>query len=321
MALDTNNKFARLKSELENPIPEVVTLATVNQSVKTGTSVNETQTETIEEVAAAGAQEVTLQQVRDKIPAVGQQPMAASLPVVIASDQSDVPISASTLPLPTNAATESTLGTLLTEVEFEARINTLGQKAMVASTPVVIASDQSPVPISGTITATVTDVGVRNVADVRINPSTAERQDTATAILTTIDADTGSIDSKLNTLGQKAMVGSVPVVISSDQSALPVSGTISVSQDKSTNELFSTASVSNVDSEVLAANSDRKMVAIFNDSGAVVYFKYGAAATTTSFSFRMANNEYYEFPQPVYTGSLHAIRGAGSGNVHITEFE
>jgi len=43
------------------------------------------------------------------IEAKGQQLMANSLPVVIASDQSTLPISASALPLPTGAATEATL--------------------------------------------------------------------------------------------------------------------------------------------------------------------------------------------------------------------
>lgn len=38
---------------------------------------------------------------------VGQKAMAASVPVVIASDQSTVPVSAATLPLPTNAAQET----------------------------------------------------------------------------------------------------------------------------------------------------------------------------------------------------------------------
>jgi len=46
-----------------------------------------------------------------------------------------------------------TVGTLLTEAAFQARVNTLGQKVMASSTPVVIASDQSAVPVSGTVTA------------------------------------------------------------------------------------------------------------------------------------------------------------------------
>lgn len=48
--------------------------------------------------------------------------------------------------LPDGAATEATLSTMLTLTGFEARINTLGQKTMALSTPVVLASDQSAIP-------------------------------------------------------------------------------------------------------------------------------------------------------------------------------
>ena len=128
---------------------------------------------------------------------LGQKAMAASLAVVIASDQGAVPvsgtvaatqsgawsvsigaalptganviggvtqsgtwtvqqggapwsISAASLPLPTGAATEATLGGVLTTTAFQARVATLGQKAMAGSMPVTIASDQGAVPVSGT---------------------------------------------------------------------------------------------------------------------------------------------------------------------------
>jgi hypothetical protein len=58
------------------------------------------------------------------------------------------PISAASLPLPTGAATETTLGTRLADATFTTRINTLGQKTMANSTPVVLASDQSAIPVS-----------------------------------------------------------------------------------------------------------------------------------------------------------------------------
>jgi len=58
------------------------------------------------------------------------------------------PVSAASLPLPVGAATEATLATRLADATFTGRINTLGQKAMAASTPIVIASDQSAVPVS-----------------------------------------------------------------------------------------------------------------------------------------------------------------------------
>jgi len=47
-------------------------------------------------------------------------------------------------------ATEATLATRLSKADFEARINTLGQKTMAASTPIVFASDQSALPVTFT---------------------------------------------------------------------------------------------------------------------------------------------------------------------------
>lgn len=53
-----------------------------------------------------------------------------------------VPISAVSLPLPTGAATETTLSSV------DGKLNSLGQKTMANSTPIVIASDQTSVPTS-----------------------------------------------------------------------------------------------------------------------------------------------------------------------------
>lgn len=58
------------------------------------------------------------------------------------------PVSAASLPLPTGAATEATLATRLADATFTSRINTLGQKTSANSTPVVLASDQSEIPVT-----------------------------------------------------------------------------------------------------------------------------------------------------------------------------
>jgi hypothetical protein len=68
---------------------------------------------------------------------------AVTQPVSGTFFQATQPVSAAALPLPTGAATEATLATRLAEATFTGRINTLGQKTMAASTPVVIASDQA----------------------------------------------------------------------------------------------------------------------------------------------------------------------------------
>lgn len=128
-------------------------------------------------------------------------------------------VSAASLPLPSGAATETTLGTRLADSTFTGRINTQGQKAMAASTPVVIASDQSSVhtTIDNASIAVTGTVSVSGVA-------TAANQTTGNTSLS-------SIDGKTPALGQAAMAASTPVVISSNQSAIPVtdnSGSLTV---------------------------------------------------------------------------------------------
>jgi hypothetical protein len=66
-------------------------------------------------------------------------------------------ISAASLPLPTGAATETTLNTRLADATFTGRINTLGQKTMANSTPMVLASDQTVIPVSDNGTSLTVD--------------------------------------------------------------------------------------------------------------------------------------------------------------------
>lgn len=76
-------------------------------------------------------------------------------------DSSALPTGAATS---ANQATEITaLGTLLTTTAFQARVPTVGQAAMAASSPVVIASNQTAVPVSGTVSVGGT-VGISGAA-------------------------------------------------------------------------------------------------------------------------------------------------------------
>lgn len=72
----------------------------------------------------------------------------ASLAVTGTFFQATQPISAVALPLPLGAATETTLTNVLTTSAFQARVNTLGQKTMANSTPVVLPSDQAAIPVT-----------------------------------------------------------------------------------------------------------------------------------------------------------------------------
>lgn len=71
-----------------------------------------------------------------------------TVPWVVDGSAVTQPISAAALPLPTGAATQTTLAAINTKTPA------LGQAAMAASQPVAIASDQSAIPVSGTVAAT-----------------------------------------------------------------------------------------------------------------------------------------------------------------------
>lgn len=91
----------------------------------------------------------TLTAIDGKLPVLGTQVIADSLSVNIASDQV-VPVSASSLPLPTGASTEAKQDTIITALNsIDAGIPaSLGQQLSAASMPVVLASDQPAVPVT-----------------------------------------------------------------------------------------------------------------------------------------------------------------------------
>lgn len=96
----------------------------------------------------------------NKLPALGQTNMAGSIPVTVANNQSEVPVSG-TVAVSNGFATQETLSTLsnkipsdLTVTDSKLNVNTglvlpsaLGQTIMTGSLPVVLASDQSAVTV------------------------------------------------------------------------------------------------------------------------------------------------------------------------------
>lgn len=68
----------------------------------------------------------------------------------------------------------------------------------------------------------------------------------------------------------------------------------------------------------LAANPSRVGATIYNDSSSVAYLKLGATASTTSFTYKMNPNDYYEVPFG-YTGEIDMIWTTATGNARITE--
>jgi hypothetical protein len=71
--------------------------------------------------------------------------------------------------------------------------------------------------------------------------------------------------------------------------------------------------------QLLASNVDRLGLIVFNDSSSILYLKYGATASSTSWTVRLEAGGYWEMPQPIYTGRIDVIWAAANGNARITE--
>ena len=77
------------------------------------------------------------------------------------------------------------------------------------------------------------------------------------------------------------------------------------------------SSASNV--TLLAANPFRIGTIVFNDSTQPLRVKYGATASSSSLSFKIGADEYWEMPEPIWRGQIDGIWDAANGNARITE--
>lgn len=127
---------------------------------------------------------------------VGAKTSAASLPVVLASDQAALPITDNASSLTVDAP----VGTPVYVRIGDGAAALIGQKAMAASLPVVVASDQSVLHVDDNSGSFTVDAPVATPVYVRLS------------------------DGAASLIGQKAMAASVPVVVASDQGALTIGG-------------------------------------------------------------------------------------------------
>lgn len=133
----------------------------------------------------------------------------ASLAVTGTFWQATQPVSAASLPLPTGAATAAS--------------QTTGNNSLAS----IDTKLTNPLPVSGTVntglTQPLTDAQLRATPV----PVSGTISTGLTQPITQAQFET-EIDEKLGDLGQKNMAGSAPVTIASDQTAIPISGTVTV---------------------------------------------------------------------------------------------
>lgn len=83
-----------------------------------------------------------------------------------------------------------------------------------------------------------------------------------------------------------------------------------------------TASVASSATNVtlFAAQATVNVRAVYNDSTAVLYLKYGATASATSYTVQIPAGGYYEFPQPTYGGQVDGIWASANGAARVTSW-
>lgn len=71
---------------------------------------------------------------------------------------------------------------------------------------------------------------------------------------------------------------------------------------------------------LLDENNDARLRAVFNDSTATLYLKFGASASATSFTVKITAGSYFEFPTgPLYTGLVTGAWSSATGAARVTE--
>lgn len=70
---------------------------------------------------------------------------------------------------------------------------------------------------------------------------------------------------------------------------------------------------------IFAANLKAVNRMVHNDSSAILYLKYGSAASDTSYTVEMGPGDYFEFPTPCYRGVVYGIWASANGYARTTE--
>lgn len=207
--------------------------------------------------------------------------------------------------------------------------NSNGQKTMANSTPVVLPSDQSAIPVTGTFWQATQPVS----GTVTSNQGSANTVANAWFVKNSDGTNTAAV--KAASTAPAATDPALTVTISPNSAVHPVtqSGTWTVQPGNTANttpwliaqQTAATAALTSVtaaatSTTVLVANTARKGAYFYNDSTAILYLAYAATASTTAYTLQVAPGAFYEMPEkPLYTGLITGVWSSAAGAVRVTE--
>lgn len=294
--LQTNAAGALLTAEGDPTIPRHVIVD--SSALPTGAATASLQS----------AGNAVLAQILLDTPPLGQATMANSSPVVIASNQSAIPVTLASSPLPTGAATAANQATEIASLSsIDGKTPALGQAVAASSVPVVLTAAQlttlTPLtsvtvtqatgtnlhtvvdnfpatqPVSGTVAAT--QSGTWNITNVSGTVSLPTGASTS-SLQTTGNTSLSSIDTKTPALGQALAASSVPVVLTALQLAsLAGAPTGRSSANAPARNDYTSTSVTTAAFVQLVASttSATNLIEVFDSSGQTMALATGAAAS------------------------------------------
>lgn len=239
------------------------------------------------------------------------------------------PISASTLPLPTGAATEATLAKLtlaqgsttsgqtgplvLGAVTTAAPSYTTGQSSALSLTTagaLRVDASGSTQPVSGTVTVVQpTGTNLHVVVDASALPTGA-----ATAALQV------SGNNTLSGISAQLPPNLGPQTTSLSFSVVPATGAVfATTTASSTTGTISSVAASASTGVLLASNASRKGATIYNDGLSQLFVACAATASTTAFTYKLQAGASLTIDFN-YSGVISGIWAAALGSARITEF-
>jgi hypothetical protein len=138
-----------------------------------------------------------------------------------------------------------------------------------------------------------------------------------TSVLGAIPAGSNSIGSLVaNQSVNMAQVGGGTVA----QGVGSAPTAIRVVQSTATSSTVTSVAGSATTVSLLASQTARAGASFYNESTAILYLKFGATASVTSYTVQVPPSGFYEIPSTrPYTGAIDGIWSAANGNVRITE--
>lgn len=206
-----------------------------------------------------------------------------------------------TISLPTGAATETTLASILAD--------TASMDTNLATVAGAVSGTEMQVDVltMPTTTVTATDLDIRDLTSASDSVAAVQSGTWNVGTVTTVSTVTAVTD--------------ITNVVSVDDNggSLTVDGTVTANHEVTSTATHSNVSGSATSVTLLSSNGSRRGATIYNDSTAILYLKLGATASTTSFTVKMYEDDFFQVPFG-YTGVIDGIWASATGSARVVEF-